>query len=266
LRILVVFWSTLQWTYLLKILVFGKINHSHNLVLCQVVQTQLELCILPLCFKIVNNKFSQLGLQICNKFRWKGHSFIGALLHVSHLHHHVGLHEHFQIVSKVWTSHCWEPPPRDKIEISKYRTYYTPLKPNLWNSLFSYLGKKLNSHIALIPRTKMKYVHCLSFGVQNMQLMCIGHWHMELNVSFNSNIWTWCQQLHELNSQSCFTYHGFNASNGFKSISIEKYVSLIHEYKERNFSRKFWKAIWRTSQRTILKSILKNNWKKIYEN
>ncbi len=58
---------------LLKILVFGKINHSYNLILCQVVQTKLELCILPLCFKIVNNKFSQLGLQICNIFRWKGH-------------------------------------------------------------------------------------------------------------------------------------------------------------------------------------------------
>jgi len=58
---------------LFKILFFGKINHSHNLVLCQAIQTQLELCILPLCFKIVNNKFNQLGLQICNKFRWKGH-------------------------------------------------------------------------------------------------------------------------------------------------------------------------------------------------
>jgi hypothetical protein len=66
----------LNFILLLKIIVFSKVNYNNNLVLHQIVQTRFELCILPLCLKIMNNKFCQLGLYICNKLRWKGHVWL----------------------------------------------------------------------------------------------------------------------------------------------------------------------------------------------
>jgi len=62
----------LNFILLFERIILYKVNHNHNLVFRQIVQIRFKLCILPFGFKIVNDKFGQLGLEKGNEFKWGG--------------------------------------------------------------------------------------------------------------------------------------------------------------------------------------------------